>query len=81
MKIAEYFGKQSKPFYILLCSALLFIIGIVDYLTGTEISLSIFYLFPVALATWFVNRRTGILFSIIGAAIWFLADVAMGRLY
>jgi signal transduction histidine kinase len=81
MKIAEYFDKQSKPFYILLCSALLFIIGIADYLTGTEISLSIFYLFPVALATWFVNKRIGILFSIIGAAIWFVADVTMGYSY
>jgi light-regulated signal transduction histidine kinase (bacteriophytochrome) len=81
MKIPEYVGKQSKPFYIVLCSALLFIIGIADYLTGTEISLSIFYLFPVALATWFVNKRIGILFSIIGAAIWFVADVTMDYSY
>jgi signal transduction histidine kinase len=81
MKIVEYFGKQSKPFYILLCSALLSIIGIADYLTGNEISLSIFYLFPVALATWFVNKRMGILFSIIGAEVWFIADVTMGYSY
>jgi signal transduction histidine kinase len=81
MRTSEYFSRHSKPFYILLCSALLFLIGITDCLTGTEISLSIFYLFPVALATWFINKWMGILFSIISATVWFLTDVVIGHLY
>jgi signal transduction histidine kinase len=81
MKITEYLGKQSKTFHILLCSALILIVGIIDYLTGNEISFSIFYLFPVALATWFVNKRIGILFSIISAEVWVLADVIMSHSY
>lgn len=34
-------------------------IGIPDYYVGIEISLFIFYIFPVAIATWYIGRRAG----------------------
>src|SRR5262245_11343565 len=41
-----------------------------DFLTGSEISLSFFYLFPVALATWVAGRRWGVAFSLLAGAGW-----------
>ncbi len=52
------------------------LLGLVDMLTGSEISFSIFYLLPVALATWKLDRRWGITFSLVSGAVWLAADLA-----
>ena len=63
----KYFSKQSKlslsiyGFIIALFVA--FLIGIVDYKTGYELSLSIFYLLPITLIVWFVGRKAGVFIS------------------
>ena len=31
-------------------------IGVIDYLTGYEIAFSLFYLFPIALLTWYAGH-------------------------
>lgn len=54
------------------------LIGLVDYWTGHEISFSVFYLFGVALATWFVGQRFGIIVSMISVAVWVWGDIASG---
>ena len=46
------------------------LVGVIDYLTGYEISLLIFYLLPVALAVWFVSSRFAVLISISSICIW-----------
>lgn len=40
--------------------ALVVLIGLVDWVTGPEIALSIFYLVPVSLMTWMTDRPGGI---------------------
>jgi len=50
-------------------------IGILDYLTG-QFSLSVFYLAPVAVATWYAGRASGWLISLLSAAMWLVANVA-----
>jgi diguanylate cyclase (GGDEF)-like protein len=57
------------------------IIGAVDYFTGYEVSLSLFYLGPVALATWYGGRRAGIGFAILCSVVWYSADFAAGAEY
>jgi diguanylate cyclase (GGDEF)-like protein len=54
----------------------LVLIGLVDYITGIEISLSIFYLFPILFITWKMGRKAGIFMSVFGAIIWFISDNA-----
>jgi len=49
-------------------------VGVADFLSGREVSLSVFYVAPIALATWFVNTRTGVSFAFLSALAWFLAD-------
>jgi diguanylate cyclase (GGDEF)-like protein len=49
-------------------------VGVVDELTGTDVSLILFYLAPIAAATWFGSRRAGFLLSFAAAAVSFAAD-------
>lgn len=46
-----------------------FAVGAVDYLTGAEISVALFYLLPIALGAWFVSLRAGLLLSGLSAAV------------
>jgi len=81
MKTLEYISRLSKPFCILICLALLFLIGYIDYMTGEEIGFSLFYLLPVSFATWRTGKWTGILFCFAGATIWFFADIIGSHVY
>jgi signal transduction histidine kinase len=60
---------------------LMLLVGIIDYASGTELSISIFYLLPISLVTWFINRKTGVVLSIAGVIIWHLVDFAAGHVY
>lgn len=53
----------------------------VDVGTGPQLSLSIFYLIPVSLATWRFGRNPGIVFSCLCAAAWGAADILSGNPY
>ena len=52
-----------------------------DYLTGSEISFSIFYLAPIALLTWEAGRGRGLVLSVVAAFVWGIVDVAGGSRY
>jgi diguanylate cyclase (GGDEF)-like protein len=56
-------------------------VGLLDFLTGYEISLSILYLGPVAMAAWYGSRRTAIWIAALSCAAWFAADVGIGHSY
>jgi diguanylate cyclase (GGDEF)-like protein len=57
------------------------IVGLVDFLTGYEIALSILYLGPVGMAAWYGKRRAGIWIAALSCAAWFAADVGVGHVY
>lgn len=73
--LLHYLSKHSRPYQVSLGFALAISVGLLDYLTGPEISFSIFYLLPVSLITWLAGRRHGIIMSITSAALWFIADL------
>jgi diguanylate cyclase (GGDEF)-like protein len=70
----------GRPRLVVLGVALVFLVtvGWVDWVTGRDVSLSVFYVAPIALSTWFVGRRAGLLFAVLSTLTWFLAD-DMGR--
>lgn len=51
-------------------------IGWADYVTGTRMSFVVFYLVPVALATAWLGRTSGVLWAFASVAIRFMADTA-----
>jgi len=49
-------------------------IGYIDHTTGTEISLSVFYMLPVYLAVWYNNLFVGIALSLFATVVYLLGD-------
>lgn len=54
--------------------ALAAIITATAYAAGHEITISIFFLIPIALATWYGNYRLGVFFCALSVSIWYLID-------
>jgi hypothetical protein len=80
-QIIRYLSKLQKTRIFLLSLFLLFIIGLIDYSTGVELSFSIFYLLPVIICAWFVDRRSGLILSLAGTFIWYLSDLLTSPSY
>jgi hypothetical protein len=57
------------------------LIGVLDYLTGLEISFGVFYFLPIWLLTWNFNRWTGALCSVLCAVVWWMVSEASGVNY
>ncbi len=52
-----------------------------DYLTGYEISFSVFYLLAVFLAVWSVGKEFGVIISLLSTITWLAADLTAGAQY
>jgi diguanylate cyclase (GGDEF)-like protein len=49
--------------------AMVLVVGALDYATGTEASVSLLYIVPIGLATWFVGLRPGLLLCGLSAVV------------
>ncbi len=61
--------------------AVMAVVGLIDYLTGSELSFSVFYLIPISMATLALGQPYGFLFSLMSAVAWFTLDVAQNTEY
>ncbi len=59
---------------------LLLVVGYVDYVTGPEISMSLFYFGPIMLASWFFYELTlsAVILPALAAGVWLAADLLAG---
>jgi hypothetical protein len=48
-------NQNRKLFWIIVGIELNFLVGFADFLSGYELSFSLFYLIPVCFASWFLN--------------------------
>ena len=67
--------KIGKPFWVILAVILLGGVAALDFITGAELSFSIFYLIPIALFTWAVDGKVGIAAAFISAGIWLFIEI------
>src|SRR5687768_13145329 len=58
---------------------LIAIVGLLDFITGTDISLSLFYLLPVTLCSWCVNRKISLVAALLCGLAALVSDAASGR--
>jgi signal transduction histidine kinase len=80
-RVFGFLNRQPRMRVSLLGFLSVACLGALDYLTGHEISFSIFYLLPVAMVAWYVGRRGGILISCASAVSWLLAELLAGSAY
>ncbi|MEO8428396.1 MAG: PAS domain S-box protein [Verrucomicrobiota bacterium] len=50
-------------------------LGVVDYFTGRELTISPFYLVPICWTCWMAGRKAGLWLAVIGATTWLAAEM------
>jgi diguanylate cyclase (GGDEF)-like protein len=81
MNAAAFFEKRSKPFWVIAGVVLVIILGIINYFSGYELNLSLFYLIPIFIVVWFTDGRMGLVFSFASTVVGFLANYFTGQTY
>jgi diguanylate cyclase (GGDEF)-like protein len=74
-------NRVSLPVWGVIVLSMTALIGVADYLTGSALALSIFYLVPISLAAWFVGKRAGIVTAALCAVVWLATLVANVHAY
>jgi diguanylate cyclase (GGDEF)-like protein len=80
-RMLKAFQKERPLFWTVVGIVLVGLIGLVDYLTGNEITFSLFYLLPIVLVTLAVNQSVGLLISFLSALTLLGAQIAAGQIY
>jgi signal transduction histidine kinase len=75
---ASWILPFSRVGLLAACLALIGLLGYLDYLTGYEESLLLFYLVPIALGTWYEGLYLGLTFSALSLSAWVLSDIYAG---
>jgi diguanylate cyclase (GGDEF)-like protein len=57
------------------------LLGIIDALTGNEITFSLFYMAPIVVVTWAVNQTAGLGMSVLSAVTLLAAEILSGQIY
>lgn len=70
--------KISRTSLAIACLIVAGIIGYVDYVTGYEHSMLLFYFLPISLAAWFGNFAFGMMIVVVCVTTWVFADLASG---
>ncbi|MDT8445088.1 MAG: hypothetical protein RQ722_12400, partial [Desulfuromonadales bacterium] len=78
MELWRNIRSACKPLVGLLVILLL---GLLDLLSGAELSFSIFYLAPIFWLTWTYGLTLGIFASLLAAAVWLFAEITGGQTY
>jgi diguanylate cyclase (GGDEF)-like protein len=81
MRAPDRLERQPKALIAALSFFVTGLVGWVDFLTGLDYSMAVFYLIPVSIATWFGGKWIGIAISFASAVAWLLAVLAGGRSY
>ena len=81
MELLSKIKTQNSSFLVFSGYVLIVIIGFVDYMTGTEIGFSIFYVLPISLITWVGSQKSGFVAVITGAVVWYIVEIASMRSY
>jgi signal transduction histidine kinase len=77
----RFLTHRSRLWTMSVSLLLLAVVGIVDYQTGFERSWLVFYLLPVALGTWFVGWRFGVILCALSVTTWIVGDIEAGAVY
>ena len=78
-RLNDYFEDKPKPSLIIINMAILLCIGLIDYLTGYEVGISLFYLMPISFAGWYGGRTPSIIISSLSIFTIAVSDFMAGK--
>ena len=73
-KINRWLEHRSSGQLLCLCVVLASAITAFDHAVQIDLSVSTFYLVPIAIASWYINRRSGVVLSLLCSLAWLWAD-------
>ncbi len=80
-KLLRIFAQTSRRSMAFIAIGVTLFVGFLDFITGTEIHFLVFYLVPIALASWYINKNTGLYLAVMCSLVWLIADSLDGRAY
>jgi len=80
-QILTFFETQTKAWLMAEALALVVAIGVIDYITGYEVTFYPFYSVPILLVLWFGGIARAFLISTLSGFAWWCADTAAGHVY
>lgn len=78
-RIDAFLKVQSSLPVTTACLLLILVLAALDHTTGYGLSFSVFYLLPIAFATWYAETHQGVLLSIVSASVWLIVDITAGN--
>jgi len=80
MYFIDYLAKKPVSFIWAIALLLNLIIGVIDYFTGYEIGIEVFYLIPIGLLSWLVSKSAGFFMSAISTITLMTANFLAGKI-
>jgi predicted signal transduction protein with EAL and GGDEF domain len=77
----QFIAGLPQGAVVAIATVALAVVGLLDYLTGFEISFGLFYLVPVCTVGWYHGRRAGIVFACLSSVVWYGVELAGGYPY
>lgn len=62
-------------------AAAVLLIGFVDFITGSDVSLSVIYAFPIIVAAWALGRPFALMLIVVSVVLWIWGDIVAGNIY
>jgi len=75
MGINIYIKGKSKTILMIIAAVFAMLIGYVDYLSGFELRIDVFYLIPISFVAWYIGKKAGISFSLMSILLIFSSDL------
>src|SRR3954470_21503311 len=80
-RIGPYLNALPQGRLLAGCLALVSVIGVVDYVTGYEMNVTMIYLAPIFAAAWYAGINAAIVMSIISMTAWYISVLYMHQTY
>ena len=80
-RIFEILENEHPIFWTAVGIGSIGLLGIIDTLTGNEITFSLFYMAPIVVVTWAVHQEAGLFMSLLSAFTLLGAEIAAGQTY
>ena len=79
--LSQELDRPTRAIILGIASLAVVLVALTDYLIGYEISLSLLFIAPIAIATWYVGRQAGLALATFASVSRYIADIAAGHPY
>jgi len=80
-RIGTFLRRQSRLQLFAEVLALGIVVGVIDYLTGYDVTIYPFYSIPILVMVWFGDMKLAAVISVLSTVSWWWADEASGHRY